>query len=86
MVKAIMGFMLVDAPFSALNNQGMDAGDRTENITRTKYIRKGSNKIYPYVSGQAVRYWWRSTLEREKNGPYLRLLERKKSLLQRPIL
>jgi CRISPR-associated protein Cst2 len=67
MVKAINGLLLVDAPFSALNNIGSDEGDRTDNITRTKIIRRGSNKYYPYVSGQAVRYWWRSTLEREKN-------------------
>lgn len=56
--------MLVDAPFSALNNQGSDSGDRTEHIVRTKVVRRG-REIYPYVSGQAIRYWWRTTLEKE---------------------
>jgi CRISPR-associated protein Cst2 len=62
MSKTVVGFMLVDAPHSALNNAGMDAGERTENIVRVKAIRRGRN-VYPYVSGQALRYWWRSTLE-----------------------
>jgi len=56
--------MLVDAPHSALNNAGADAGDRTENIVRVKSIRRG-RKVYPYVSGQALRYWWRDTLEKK---------------------
>ena len=62
MSKTVVGFMLVDAPHSALNNAGMDAGERTENIVRVKAIRRGRN-VYPYVSGQALRYWWRATLE-----------------------
>ncbi len=66
MTKTIVGFMLVDAPHSALNNAGSDAGERTENIVRVKAIRKG-REIYPYVSGQALRFWWRSTLV-EKYG------------------
>ena len=64
MSKTVVGFMLVDAPHSALNNAGADAGDRTENIVRVKSIRRG-RKIYPYVSGQALRYWWRDTLEQK---------------------
>lgn len=62
MSKTVVGFMLVDAPHSALNNAGADAGDRTDNIVRVKQIRRG-RKVYPYVSGQALRYWWRDTLE-----------------------
>lgn len=62
MSKTVVGFMLVDAPHSALNNAGADAGDRTENIVRVKSIRRGRRR-YPYVSGQALRYWWRDTLE-----------------------
>lgn len=54
--------MLIDAPHSALNNAGADAGDRTDNIVRVKTIRKGITR-YPYVSGQALRYWLRETLE-----------------------
>ncbi len=60
-MKCVVGLMLVDAPHSALNNAGMEPGERTENIVRTKVIRKG-RETYPYVSGQAVRYWWRTTL------------------------
>jgi CRISPR-associated protein Cst2 len=74
MSKTIVGFMLVDAPHSALNNAGMDAGERTENIVRVKAIRRGRN-VYPYVSGQALRYWWRSTLEEKyewKLSPVIR--------------
>ncbi len=61
MTKNVNGFMLVDAPHSALNNAGMDAGERTDNIVRVKTIRRGRD-VYPYVSGQALRYWWRDTL------------------------
>jgi len=62
MVNNIIGFMLVDAPHSALNNAGSDAGDRTDNIVRVKSIKK-NGRVYPYVSGQALRYWWRDTLK-----------------------
>lgn len=64
MSKIVVGFMLVDAPHSALNNAGSDAGDRTDNIVRVKSIRRG-RKVYPYVSGQALRYWWRDTLKQK---------------------
>lgn len=61
MGKTINGFMLIDAPWSALNNAGKDAGERTDNAVKVKVVRKG-REVYPYVSGQAVRYWWRDTL------------------------
>jgi CRISPR-associated protein Cst2 len=64
MSKNIIGFMLIDAPYSALNNAGSDAGERTENTVAVKSIRKGKD-IYPYISGQAIRYWWRETLEKK---------------------
>jgi CRISPR-associated protein Cst2 len=64
MSKTVVGFILVDAPHSALNNAGADAGDRTDNIVKVKSIRRG-RKVYPYVSGQALRYWWRDTLEKK---------------------
>lgn len=63
MSKNIVGFMLIAAPYSALNNAGSDAGERTENKIFVKSIRKGKKEVYPYVSGQALRYWWRNTLE-----------------------
>ncbi len=66
MFKNILGFVLIDAPHSALNNAGEDAGARTENTVAVKVIRKGRS-VYPYVSAQAWRYWWRNTLA-EKMG------------------
>lgn len=62
MSSNVIGLMLIDAPHSALNNAGADDGDRTDNIIRVKTIRKGMTR-YPYVSGQALRYWLRETLE-----------------------
>ena len=37
----VLGLILIDAPHSALNNAGKDAGDRTDNIVRavSKYER-----------------------------------------------
>lgn len=64
MVNNIIGLMLINTPHSALNNAGSDAGDRTDNIVRVKSIKK-YGKDYPYVSGQALRYWWRDTLEKQ---------------------
>ncbi|MBM3423402.1 MAG: type I-B CRISPR-associated protein Cas7/Cst2/DevR [Chlorobi bacterium] len=64
MSKNIIGFILIDAPYSALNNAGSDAGERTENTISVKSIRKGKD-IYPYISAQALRYWWRETLEKK---------------------
>jgi CRISPR-associated protein Cst2 len=66
MTKNILGFVLVDTPHSALNNAGQDAGARTENAVVVKVIRRGRS-VYPYVSAQAWRYWWRRVLE-EKYG------------------
>src|SRR5439155_6495130 len=53
---------LVDAPGSALNNSGADERARTENAVATKVLRAGRD-LFPYVSGQAFRYWLRTTLE-----------------------
>ena len=66
MSNNVVGLMLIDAPHSALNNAGSDAGDRRDNIVRVKTIRKGRVR-YPYVSGQAFRYWLRETLEDKFN-------------------
>ena len=62
MSKHVIGLVLIDAPHSALNNAGTEASQATENIVVVKTLRKG-NQIYPYVSGQAWRNWWRTTLE-----------------------
>lgn len=77
MAKEIVGLMLIDAPHSALNNAGSDAGDRTDNIVRVKSIRKG-RKVYPYVSGQALRYWMRDTLMDKCNWEMSPIVREKK--------
>ena len=41
MSNTILGLILIDAPHSALNNAGSDAGDRTDNVVRVKTIKKG---------------------------------------------
>jgi len=74
MGKTVNGFMLIDAPWSALNNAGTDVGERTDNAVKVKIIRKGRD-VYPYVSGQAFRYWWRETLS-QKFGWKLSPVER----------
>lgn len=77
MSNVIVGLMLIDAPHSALNNAGSDVSDRTDNIVRVKSIRKG-RKVYPYVSGQALRYWWRDTLENKANWEMSPIIREKK--------
>lgn len=64
MSKNVVGFVLIDAPHSALNNAGSDAGERVNNAVKVKIMRKGFD-TFPYVSGQAWRYWWRDTLEKK---------------------
>jgi CRISPR-associated protein Cst2 len=66
MPKTVIGFVLIDAPHSALNNAGQDQGARTDNAVVVKVIRKGRS-VYPYVSAQAWRFWWRRALQ-EKLG------------------
>jgi len=61
-MKTIIGAYLIDAPFSALNNSGIDQRAANENEVATKTI-KSPEGLRPYVSAQALRYWWRSVLE-----------------------
>jgi len=61
-MKTVQGFILIDVDVAALNNAGRDTTTNLENAVATKKIRK-NNKEYPYVSGQAWRYWWRETLQ-----------------------
>jgi CRISPR-associated protein Cst2 len=61
-MKTIIGAYLIDAPFSALNNRGIDKSGGFENAVATKTI-KSPNGERPYVSGQALRYWWRRILQ-----------------------
>lgn len=64
----VNGLMLIDAPHSALNMLGQEEGAATDNQVVVKQIER-AGKIYPYVSAQALRYWWRNALEAECNWP-----------------
>ena len=61
-MKTIIGTYLIDAPFSALNNRGIDQRAANENEVATKVIQSPEG-MRPYVSSQALRYWWRMVLE-----------------------
>ncbi len=54
----IASTILCDMDVAILNNQGRDPRAGTDNVTIVKKIRKEGWE-YPYVSGQAQRYWWR---------------------------
>lgn len=60
--KNAIGFVLIDAPHSALNMGQSDPNESDENKIPVKFVRRG-REMYPYVSAQAWRYWWRNTLE-----------------------
>lgn len=66
MPKTVQGFILIDVDVVSLNNAGGDTATTLENAVVTKKIMKG-NRAYAYVSGQAWRYWWRETLEKNLN-------------------
>jgi CRISPR-associated protein Cst2 len=54
--------VLIEANGAALNNAGSDPdAGRLGNAVVVKQIRIGRT-VYPYISGQAVRRWWRETL------------------------
>ena len=79
MSKHLIGLTLIDAPHSALNNAGTEASQATENIVAVKKLQKGRN-TYPYVSGQAWRNWWRTTLEQEFDDWKSSPIEREKKI------
>lgn len=79
MSKHLIGLTLIDAPYSALNNAGSEASQATENIVTVKKLQKGRN-TYPYVSGQAWRNWWRTTLEEEFDDWKSSPIEREKKI------
>jgi CRISPR-associated protein Cst2 len=66
----VSGMLLIDAPASALNNAGDEPGARTDNTVAVKYISTRAGRI-PYVSAQALRYWLRSTIERNRIGGWV---------------
>ena len=57
------GFYLVDVDVVALNNAGKSTLSNFDNGVATKTITK-NGRTYVYVSGQAVRFWWRNTLHK----------------------
>lgn len=59
----ITGCIVLDAPASALNNAGADAGAKADNQIVVKKIRLPNAGAHAYVSAQAVRYWIRTNLE-----------------------
>jgi len=79
MSKHLIGLTLIDAPSSALNNAGAEASQATENIVTVKRLQKGRD-TYPYVSGQAWRNWWRTTLEQEFDEWHSSPIEREKKI------
>lgn len=64
----VTGFLVIDAPASALNNAGPDIGAKLDNTVAVKKIRVPSGGALPYVSAQAVRYWIRTTLQNAANN------------------
>ncbi|MEE3389906.1 MAG: type I-B CRISPR-associated protein Cas7/Cst2/DevR [Candidatus Cryptobacteroides sp.] len=58
------GFVLLDVDVVALNNAGKDTTSNFENAVKTKSVYKNGQN-YVYVSGQAWRYWWRDTLQKD---------------------
>ena len=59
------GFYLIDVDVVALNNSGKSVLSNFDNGVATKTISK-NGRSYVYVSGQAVRYWWRNTLQKNQ--------------------
>lgn len=53
--------LLIEASGAALNNAGNETGNRLDNAVAVKKIKIGRN-VYPYISGQAIRRWWREVL------------------------
>jgi CRISPR-associated protein Cst2 len=60
------GFILIDIDVAALNNAGKSTSSNFDNAVATKTIQKNGKK-YTYVSGQAWRFWWRDTLQKQLN-------------------
>ncbi len=57
------GFILLDVDVVALNNAGKNERSINDNAVATKKVYK-NGRAYTYVSGQAWRYWWRETLQK----------------------
>ncbi|HCN36087.1 MAG TPA: type I-B CRISPR-associated protein Cas7/Cst2/DevR [Bacteroidetes bacterium] len=64
MKQTTQGFVLIDVDVASLNNAGENTTSNFNNSVATKKIFK-DKKAYVYVSGQAWRYWWRDTLQKQ---------------------
>lgn len=62
----VQGFILLDVDVVALNNAGKSTSSNFDNAVATKKILK-NGRSYVYVSGQAWRYWWRNSLQKDLN-------------------
>ena len=62
----VQGFVMVDVDNVALNNIGRDETTTFENAVAVKKIIK-NGRTFPFISGQAWRYWWRETLALDFN-------------------
>ncbi|MFA8301450.1 MAG: type I-B CRISPR-associated protein Cas7/Cst2/DevR [Hyphomicrobiales bacterium] len=60
------GFILIDVDVVALNNAGKNSSSNFDNAVATKRVYK-NGRSYVYVSGQAWRYWWRESLQKNCN-------------------
>ena len=70
----VQGFYLIDVDVVALNNAGKNIMSNFDNAVATKSIIK-NGRNYTYVSGQAVRFWWRDSLQKNcgwKLSPVIR--------------
>lgn len=76
-MKTTQGFLLLDVDVAALNNAGNDPTTNLDNAVATKKIYK-NGKAYPYVSGQAWRYWWRETLQQNHSWEMSPIIREKK--------
>lgn len=61
----VQGFVLLDVDVVALNNAGKATTSNFDNAVATKTIYK-NGKSYVYVSGQAWRFWWRDSLQKNR--------------------
>ena len=76
-MKTTQGFLLIDVDVAALNNAGNDPLTNLDNAVATKKIKK-NRRDYPYVSGQAWRYWWRETLKSDFSWEMSPIIREKK--------
>jgi CRISPR-associated regulatory protein, DevR family len=73
----VQGFYLIDVDVVALNNTGKNMLSNLDNGIATKSIIK-NGKNYVYVSGQAIRYWWRDTLQKNYNWKLSPIIKKEK--------